>query len=675
MLSIREQIHSLKKRLEKVDIEKARIAGEIERLAAQLEREESPSVETRATSRFTPEEKIAIFKSLFRGREDVFPKRWDNQKTGRSGYSPACHHEWVKGICKKPKIKCSECPNQHFIPLTEEVIRKHLAGKESNTHKQDYTIGVYPMLKHETCWFLAVDFDKNHWQQDAKAFLETCRIRGVPASLERSRSGNGAHVWIFFSEPIPASNARKMGATLLTQTMERNPEIGFESYDRFFPNQDTMPSGGFGNLIALPLQHKPRQSNNSVFLNDDFEPYPDQWDYLNSTRRMTQKEVAAIAEEASSKEEILGVRMPLDEEDEKPWQRLPSRIKPDLPIDQKLPLSVELVLSNQIYVEKQNLPAVLINKIIRLAAFQNPDFYLAQAMRLSTFKKPRIIACAQDFHKHIGLPRGCSNEVIDLLKGLGIDPKVEDERNTGNPINPLFLGELTLEQKRAVEEMLKHDTGVLCATTAFGKTVVAAYILAARKTNTLIVVHRKQLLDQWVERLRTFLNLSADQIGMISGEKKHRPKGSIDVAMIQSLIRKNAVDERVANYGHIIVDECHHVSAVSFEAVVRATPAKYVLGLTASAVRKDGHHPIIFMQCGPIRYKVDAKHQAIQRPFAHKVVVQYTSFKMELPHGQKPTIQQLYTGIVEDNERNQMIMDDVLKALAEGRSPAIPALI
>ncbi len=586
------------------------------------------------------------------------------------GYSPACHNEWVRGICKKPQVKCSECLHQGFIPLTEEVVRKHLAGDGVGVYKRDYTIGVYPMLKDETCWFLAVDFDKEHWQWDSKAFLETCRIRNVPATLERSRSGNGGHIWIFFSEPILASDARKMGAALLTQTMERNPEIGFESYDRFFPNQDTMPSGGFGNLIALPLQYKPREKGNSVFLNENFAPYPDQWGYLSSIRRMTPAEVTTIVEEGSAKGRILGVRMPLNEEDEKPWETPPSRIKPDLPMDQKLPTSVEIVFSNQVFIAKQDLPPALINRIIRLAAFQNPDFYIAQAMRFSTFGKPRIIACAENFPKHIGLPRGCRDEVIDLLKGLGINLEIEDKRNIGTSLTSAFLGELTPEQKRASQEMLKHDTGVLAATTAFGKTVVAANIIAARKINTLILVHRRQLLDQWVERLRVFLDIPADQIGIISGGK-HKPTGIIDVATIQSLMRKNVVDDCVANYGQLIVDECHHISAVSFEAVARATPAKYVLGLTATATRKDGHHPIIFMQCGPIRYKVDAKHQAALHPFAHKVIIRHTSFQMELAHEQKPTIQQLYAGIVTDKARNQIIFDDVLKALQEGRSPLL----
>ncbi len=623
-----------------------------------------------APSQLTPEGKISLFMELFQGRRDVFPKRWDNQKTGKSGYSPACHNEWVRGVCRKPQIKCSDCLNQAFIPVTPQVLRKHFTGDGVGDSRQDYTMGVYPLLKDETCWFLSVDFDKEHWQRDAKAYFETCRKRNVPASIERSRSGNGGHIWIFFNEPIPASQARKMGAALLTETMERHPEIGFESYDRFFPNQDTMPSGGFGNLIALPLQCNPRKKGYSVFLDENFEPYADQWDHLSQLRRMTLEEVVAIAEEASAQGKILGVRMPLAEDEEKPWDMRPSRTKPDVPIDQKLPESIEVILSNQLFIAKKDLPPVLINKLIRLAAFQNPEFYSAQAMRLSTFGKPRIIACAEIFPDHIGLPRGCADEAIELLTSLNIKTEIIDKRNPGTALKVKFLGELTPEQKRALKELEKYDTGVLAATTAFGKTVVAAKVIAARKTNTLILVHRRQLLDQWVERLGAFLDIPKDQIGMIGGGKR-KPSGHIDVALIQSLVRKNVVDDIVAEYGQLIVDECHHLSAVSFEAVARGTKAKYVLGLTATATRKDGHQPIIFMQCGPIRFKVNAKHQATLRPFTHKVIRRETPFQPQLFNDLKPTIQKLYGSISSNEARNHMIFDDVLKTLQLGRTPLL----
>ncbi len=600
----------------------------------------------------------------------MFPKKWDNSKTGKSGYSPTCSNEWIKGTCNKPRIKCSDCPNQAFIALTGEIIRKHLGGEDFNGSKREYTIGIYPMLADDTCWFLAVDLDKDQWQHDAAAFIKTCQQKSIPYALERSRSGNGAHIWIFFDKPILASHARKMGAALLTETMDSCPEIGFESYDRFFPNQDTLPSGGFGNLIALPLQRFPRDRGNSLFLDDNFNPYQDQWVFLQSVPKMSEDAVNRIVEDAAYNGKIVSVRMPTEEDEEKPWDMKPSRKVADMPIDQALPKSVNIVVSNQIFVGKQNLPPALINKLIRLAAFQNPEFYKAQSMRLPTFGKPRIIACAEDFPDYIGLPRGCLEEVVDLVNSLGIEVILDDKKWGGNRVKLNFLGKLTDEQKKAAKKLSLHDIGVLAATTAFGKTVVGAHMIAKRKTNTLIIVHRRQLLDQWIERLKVFLDLGPDQIGMIGGGK-YKPSGIVDIAIIQSLIKSNVVDDLVAEYGHVIVDECHHLSAVSFEQVIRACKAKYVLGLTATATRKDGHHPIIFMQCGPIRYKVDAKKQALLRPFNHKIILRNTAFSLNTITEQRPSISHIYSEIINDHERNMLIIKDVFQSLKSGCSPLI----
>jgi superfamily II DNA or RNA helicase len=624
------------------------------------------------TNQSPQEVKIALFRSLFRGRENVYPKRFESLKTGKQGYQPICRNEWVSGICEKPKIRCDNCVHRRLLPVTDDVVRNHLLGMDPNSGR-DFTIGVYPMLPDETCWFLATDLDKAFWQQDARAFLETCKLFDVPAALERSRSGNGGHIWIFFSEPVPAALARKMGAFLLTQTLECRPEIGLDSYDRFFPSQDTLPKGGFGNLIALPLQKKPRENGNSLFLDEDFVPYQDQWAFLSSLRRMNRREVETVVGEAEKHDEFLGIRLPVtDEHDNQPWAAPPSRRHKEPPVIGPLPEQIDLVLGNQIYVPKANITPSLRNRLIRLAAFQNPEFYQAQAMRLSTFGKPRIISCCEDFPQHLGLPRGCLDELLALFRSLKVKVTLADQRFAGTPLELEFHGNLRPEQQQAADVLLQHEMGVLSASTAFGKTVVAAYLIAQRKANTLVVVHRRQLLDQWVEALSRFLNLSPKEIGQIGGGRR-KPTAKIDVAMVQSLSQKGVVDDIVAEYGQLIVDECHHISAVSFEQVVRQSKARYITGLSATVVRKDGHDPIIFMQCGPVRYRVDDRKQAEKRPFDHKVIVRSTAFRLP-PHLQNVTtqsIQDVYALLARDDERNRLIVEDVIAAVEAKRFPVL----
>lgn len=572
-----------------------------------------------------PEGKIALFRSLFRGREDVYPRRFESRTTGKSGYSPACGNEWVRGICEKPRVKCATCQHRQFLPVTDDSIRWHLSGMDASG--SDFTAGVYPMLLDESCFFLAMDFDKTHWQQDTTAVLETCRRLNVPTALERSRSGNGGHVWIFFDEAIPATIARRLGSHVLTETMERRPDIGLDFYDRFFPNQDTLPRGGFGNLIALPLQKQPRMHGNSEFLDGHGTPYLDQWRFLSAIRRMSRSAVQEIVQDAGRRGRIINVRMAMPDDDaEEPWLTAPSRRPREPAIQGTLPKRLTLTLGDQIYIEKKFLPPELRNRLVCTAAFQNPEFYKAQSMRLPTYDKPRIIACAEEHSQHIALPRGCFEDIQMLLSDLKIGIDIRDERVAGAPLDVTFQGELRPGQQKAVNEMLRHETGVLSATTAFGKTVVAAWLIAARGVNTLVLVHRRQLLDQWVERLAKFLDVTEKDIGRIGGGRK-KPTGRIDVAIIQSLVRNGVVNDCVADYGHLIVDECHQMSAQSFELVARRAKAKFVTGLSATVTRKDGHHPIIFMQCGPVRHTVDAKSEAIARPFRHSVFVRPTSFR------------------------------------------------
>lgn len=616
-------------------------------------------------------EKIMTFRSLFRGRTDVYPRRFESRKTGRAGYGPACANEWARGLCDKRKVKCADCPNRRLLPVTDKVIRWHLTGVDDDGH--EFVAGIYPMLLDETCFFLAMDFDKENWANDIGEVLQTCRKIGLPVAAERSRSGNGAHLWLFFEEAIPAVLARKLGAHLLTETMDRRPDIGLDSYDRFFPNQDTLPKGGFGNLIALPLQKRARELGNSVFIDDHLVPFTDQWKFLSSIPKIAKTQIETIVRDAEAKGRVMGVRFVLGEdENEDPWTLPPSRIRREPSIAGPLPSVLDLVLGNEIYVSKSELSPALRNRLLRLAAFQNPEFYRAQAMRLPTFDKPRVIACAEDHGTHIGLPRGCLDEVMTLLASLGVESRISDQRFSGVPLDVAFQGVLRPEQVPAAKALALADTGVLAATTAFGKTVVAAWLIAQRKVNTLVLVHRQQLLEQWIERLAFFLGVPAKSIGRIGGGRK-KPTGGVDVALIQSLVRKGVVNDLVGDYGHLVVDECHHLPAASFEQVTRRAKAKYVLGLSATVARKDGHHPIIFMQCGPVRYRVSAKQQAADRPFTHTVLARPTPFKSMDAEARDMRIQfhDLYDALILNDRRNQMICDDIEVALREGRKPMV----
>ncbi|MGH8133008.1 MAG: TOTE conflict system archaeo-eukaryotic primase domain-containing protein, partial [Steroidobacteraceae bacterium] len=544
----------------------------------------------------TPAEKVKLFRSLFRGRTDVFPVRFLSRKTNRAGYAPACSNKWQPGLCLlKSGGKCSDCENQAFIPVADQLITDHLQGR--------HVMGVYPLLEDETCWFLAVDFDKVSWQADVLAFAETSHSMGTTVAIERSRSGNGAHVWFFFSAPISANVARRMGCYLITETMSRRHELGMESYDRLFPNQDTMPRGGFGNLIALPLQHEPRQHGNTVFVDEQFQPFADQWAFLAGLERIQPAAAESIAREATRTGQVIGVRIAEADEQEEfaPWSRPPSGRAPVKPVTGPLPSDVKAVLAQRLYIGKAGLPPALLNKLKRLAAFQNPEFYKKQRMRLSTATTPRVISCAEELAEHISLPRGCTPAAQQLLDQYRVALRIDDQRYTGAPMRLTFRGKLMANQREAARALLAHDTGVFVAPPGVGKTVLGTYLVAERACSTLILVHRKPLLEQWKAQLTIFLGVDAKEIGQVGGGQR-KPNGRLDVAMIQSLVRKEEVDDLVSGYGHVIVDECHHLPALSFERVLSETKARYVVGLTATPQRRDGHQPITEMQLGPIRF-------------------------------------------------------------------------
>lgn len=634
-----------------------------------------PATAPAVTASSPPAEKIALFRALFRGREDVYPRRWESAKSGRSGYAFACANEWRPGICRKPEIKCRDCGHREYLPVTADMIRWHLQGRDPAERRRDgsappFVAGVYPLQADDTTWFLAADFDKASWEDDARAYLDACRAAGVPAALERSRSGRGAHVWVFFSAPVPARAARQLGAQLLAAAMDARPEIGMDSYDRFFPSQDRMPKGGFGNLIALPLQHGPRAAGNSVFVDRDLRPYPDQWAFLSGIGRLDPAGLEDRRRATARPHDRLFAEDLEEEQAALPWET-PGPAARDPAETEDLPARLAVTLADRVYVPKAGLPPGLRHRILRLATFGNPEFFRAQRMRFSTHDKPRFICCADDFPGYLGLPRGCLPGLEALLEARGVGLEITDERTAGTPVNAAFAGELRPGQAAAAAALLAHDTGVLSAPTGFGKTVIGAKLIAARGVNTLVLVHRRELLEQWRAQLASFLGRPPEAVGAIGGGKR-KPTGEVDVAMIQSLRRGGEVDPAVAGYGHLVVDECHHLSAVSFEAVAKAARARYVTGLSATVRRKDGHHPIVFMQCGPLRHKVDPRAQAAARPFRHTLRVRETGFV--LPEtAEDPGIQEVYRQLVADRARNDLVVDDVISAVHAGRRPVILA--
>lgn len=604
-------------------------------------------------------DKAALFLNYFRGREDVYAKLWVNNKTGKRGYSPVCKHEWDRVLCRKPTIKCSECPNQGFLPSDELAIKQHLTGAQ--------VMAIYPMLKNESCYFLAIDFDKEHWMDDIRAIMRTCGEEKIPAAVERSRSGNGGHVWIFFSEEIPAVLARRLGTSIITKTMARRYQIDMKSYDRLFPNQDTMPKGGFGNLIALPFQKDAMANGNSLFIDAHGVPYSDQWAFLSSVKKISCRDVEAFIEEASRAGQILAVRQSPVEENDEPWMRLPSgkrRFKVDI---KELPEVLDVVFANRIYIKTGTGPSVLFNQLKHLAAFQNPEFYKKQKMRFSTHATPRVICCTEIVDGYLSLPRGCLDDMKALLEEYGVRMNVEDKRVIGKKVDFIFDGTLNGEQEEALEGILESDVGVFVAPPGTGKTVLAIAAIARRKTNVLILTHRKPLMDQWRLQIASLLGIDKKEIGQIGGGK-NKSNGIIDIAMVQSMDLADGVDDRIADYGFVIVDECHHVGAVSFEKVLSQVKAKYVLGLTATPYRRDGHQPIIHMQCGPIAHRIKQKDLSAHIS-ASWIFPRVTDFEHAWNDDIK--IQDVSSRMIEDIERNELIVRDVIESLEGGRFPLI----
>ncbi|WP_088052871.1 DEAD/DEAH box helicase [Virgibacillus dakarensis] len=622
MKNVENEIHNAYQEIERLKVENDQLRQLLQQHQIEIPNRNDQEYGQSDAKEAKLRKRMAIFKSLFKGRSDVFAYRW-KLKNGKVGYSPA-----------------KKSGSGYHIPLTDQQIYDHLSGEK--------TIGLYPLLLDNTCWFLVVDFDKKDWKKDVKAFIHTCKMMKIPFSMERSRSGNGAHIWIFFSEPVLARVTRKLGKILLAKTKETFGNNGLNSYDRLFPNQDTMPEGKLGNLIALPLQGIPRKQGNSIFIDENFQPYSNQWLYLSNIKKLNKHEVELIVKRFDTEEKKL-------------------RVHESIPHTEKMPKKINVIYKNGIYILKQGIPGYLLQEIVQLAKFSNPAFYKAEKKRLSTKQIPRIIDCSEETVDQLLLPRGCMEELVEMLKKKSINIVMEDETNYGIPIGVEFQGELSVQQMDALQQMQAHHTGVLSATTGFGKTVVAASMIAKRNVNTLVIVHRNQLMEQWKERLAAFLDIDPKSIGIIGGGK-NTAKGILDIATIQSLSNKGDVKDIIQKYGQVIVDECHHFSAFTFEKVLKKTNAAYVYGLTATPKRKDGHESIMKMQLDPIRYKVTAKDQAKVRPFKHILIPRFTSFKSA---DSEKDIQELYSELVHHEARNDMIFNDVLKELDHGSFPII----
>ena len=626
--------------------------------------------------KFSLDERVALFMSLFKGRKDVFARRWFSKSTGKAGYQPVCVNEWRRGVCDKKKFKCAECPNRDFAPLTSQDVYRHLEGKDENCCD---VVGLYAIMLDNNCSFLCTDFDdkscKHGYKDDVLAFVGVCRDWQIPYAIERSRSGNGAHVWIFFEEPLPAFKARRLGNAILTEAMNRDGRMSFNSYDRFFPNQDRMPEGGFGNLVALPLQGQARKNLNTVFVDDDFLAYKDQWTFLYNIKKLREDDVDKLLSLHVNEE--FGALSTSSES--KPWVT-PT---PQDVTKADFYATMEIVKADKIYIPLKSISAKVLNHLKRIAAFKNPEFYSKQALRLSTYSVPRIISCFDITDEYLAMPRGCEDAILSFLNDNNVKYTITDETSHGKKITVTFTGKEREEQTDAINALLTYSNGVLHATTAFGKTVTAAAIIARKKVNTLILVHSKALLTQWHERLTEFLDIDFKEpeepkkrgrkkvfspIGCLdsAGNSLH---GVIDIALIQSCLDENGVKPFVQDYGMVIVDECHHVSSITFEHVLKNIKAHTVYGLTATPIRKDGQQPIIFMQCGPIRFSADAKSQIAKQSFDRYLIPRFTSYRSITEDRQ--TITAMYQSLSEDPVRNDLIVKDICQAVDSGRTPII----
>lgn len=630
-----------------------KINEEINELKKQYINNQKKQSNTTGDNSLSVDEKVSIFMSYFRGRDDVYPYlSIDKKDPNKKYYIPACINEWKSGICNKTmKKSCKKCQYRENKPIDLLVIKNHLFNGK--------TIGIYPMLEDETCYFLAFDFDdkknENHIKEDVLAFSKVCDDNNIPIAIERSRSGKGIHCWIFFKNRIKAQIARKLGSLLLSKTMEIRADLKIESFDRMFPNQDFMPKGGYGNLIALPLQMGPREYGNSVFIDRNFLPYTNQFVYLNSIKKLDESEVYEKIKVLSDTTIDIGHDNFAIKDD----------IKDKNKNNFKYPKEINVLLNNMVCIDKADLTACVKNSFRRLATFANPEFYKKQRMRMSVYNIPMVIDCSSEDEKFLKIPRGTLEYLQILCKENDIKINLKDERTVGIKINVDFNGCLREEQQKALDCILNYETGILKAPTGFGKTVICCKLIEERKTNTLIITEKLQILRQWKERLKQFLNL--DEVGQIGGGK-NVVTNVVDVASIRTIWNKGKFNDIVNNYGMIIIDECHHLAAYTYESAVNTVKAKYVYGVTATPDRENGHTPIIKMQCGDIRYEVDYKKFNRELQIPMKVYVKNNHLQFVNKNITDYTINEINKFIVKDIIRNEKIIEDIKREFDNGKN-------
>lgn len=602
---------------------------------------------------YTKEEQIEIFMNYFKGRDNVYPYlSIDKQDPNKKYYIPKCKNEWNKTICYKTMHKkCKDCPYWVDDEIDNLVIENHLFNGK--------TIGMYTMMPDETCYFLAFDFDNkeddNDIKDDVLAFTKICDLYNVPISIERSRSGKGFHLWIFFKNKIKAITARKMGSLLLSKTMEIRDSLKIESFDRMFPNQDFLPKGGYGNLIVLPLQTEPTKYGNSVFVDRSFIPFNDQYAYLSSIPKISEEDVFNIINTLSLNTIDIG-HLEFDKKND---------VKDKKKNNFKFPDKIDVILSDMIYIDKADLSASVKNSFRRLASFANPVFYMKQKSRMSVRDVPMVIDCSKEDEKYIKLPRGTFEYLQILCNENNVKTNIKDKRNNGEKLNISFNGTLREDQSIALKELLKYKTGILEAPTGFGKTVTCCKLIAERKVNTLIIVFSLQLIKQWEEKLKIFLNI--DDVGQIGGGK-NKVTNEIDIASIKTIYNNGNFNDVVKNYGMIIIDECHHTSAYTYESALNTVNAKYVYGVSATPEKENGHTPIIKMQCGDIRYKVDLKEFNKNLNLHMKVY----STKLHLNFVDKNiadySLNEIYNFISKDVIRNDKVIKDIVYEFNAGKN-------